>query len=167
VVFVLRSTTVCVETPGDISYRNVILRAVAAACKAAFAGVWGGEGPADEFTSRVLSVVGEAFNNIAFHCYRDRSSDIARVRVTIDATAVYLRIEDYGRSFDPLGARLPDLDALPESGLGIYIMRSLMDTVSYQAGWPNVLSLSKSILEGPGGPAELAGKKAANALLHE
>lgn len=166
-VFVLRSTTVCVETPGDISYRNVILRAVAAACKAAFAGVWGREGQADEFTSRVLSVVGEAFNNIAFHCYRDRSSDIARVRVTIDATAVYLRIEDYGRSFDPLGARLPDLDSLPESGLGIYIMRSLMDTVSYQAGWPNVLSLSKSILEGPGGPAELAGKKAANALLHE
>jgi serine/threonine-protein kinase RsbW len=87
--------------------------------------------------------------------------------VTIDATAVYLRIEDYGRSFDPLDACLPDLDALPESGLGIYIMRSLMDTVSYQAGWPNVLSLSKSILECPGGPAELAGKKVANALLHE
>ena len=161
------SATVCVEAPGDISYRNVILRAVAAACKAAFASVRGHEPPADEFTSHVLSAVGEAFNNIAIHCYRDRSSDIARVRMTVDSTAVHFRIEDYGRSFDPLGTRLPDLDALPESGLGIFIMRSLMDEVTYQAGCPNVLNLSKHIPDCPGVPAERAGKGAAGALLHD
>ena len=48
------SATVCVEAPGDISYRNVILRAVAAACKAAFAGVCGREAPVDEFMNHVL-----------------------------------------------------------------------------------------------------------------
>jgi len=153
VSLVLLSATVCVEAPGDISYRNVILRAVAAACKAAFASVCGREAPADEFTNNVISAVGEAFNNIAFHCYRGRSSDIARVRMTIDPTAVHLRIEDYGRSFDLLGTRIPDLDALPESGLGIFIMRSLMDEVTYQAGCPNVLSLSKAIPGCPGAPA--------------
>ena len=161
------SATVCVEAPGDISYRNVILRAVAAACKAAFAGVCGREAPVDEFMNHVLSAVGEAFNNIAFHCYRDRSSDIARIRLTMDATAVHLRIEDYGRSFDPLSICLPDLDSLPESGLGIYIMRSLMDEVSYQAGCPNVLNLSKNIPECPGGPAGRAGKGATSAVLHQ
>jgi serine/threonine-protein kinase RsbW len=142
---VLHPATVCVEAPGDISYRNVILRALGAACKTVFASVRGREASADEFTNQILSAVGEAFNNIAFHCYRGRSSDIARVRMTIDATVVHLRIEDYGRSFDPLSTSLPDLDALPESGLGIYIMRSLMDKVAYQAGCPNVLSLSKAI----------------------
>ena len=161
------SATVCVEAPGDISYRNVILRAVAAACKAAFAGVCGREAPVDEFMNHVLSAVGEAFNNIAFHCYRDRSSDIARVRMTMDSTAVHLRIEDYGRSFDPLSTCLPDLDALPESGLGIYIMRSLMDEVTYQAGCPNVLNLSKNIPDCPGGPAGRAGKGATSAVLHQ
>ncbi len=161
------SATVCVEAPGDISYRNVVLRAVAAACKAAFANLCERDPPADEFTHHVLSAVGEAFNNIAFHCYRDRSSDIARVRVTIDSTAVHLKIEDYGRSFDPLGTCLPDLDSLPESGLGIFIMRSLMDEVTYQAGCPNVLSLSKHIPACPGIPAERAGAGAASALLHD
>lgn len=73
--------------------------------------------------------------------------------MTIDPTAVHLRIEDYGRSFDLLGTRIPDLDALPESGLGIFIMRSLMDEVTYQAGCPNVLSLSKAIPGCPGAPA--------------
>jgi len=150
---VLHPATVCVEAPGDISYRNVVLRAVAAACKTVLASVRGREARDEEFTNNVLSAVGEAFNNIAFHCYRGRSSDIARVRLTIDATAVHLRIEDYGRSFDPLSTCLPDLDALPESGLGIFIIRSLMDTVAYQAGCPNVLSLSKTIPACPGGTA--------------
>jgi serine/threonine-protein kinase RsbW len=160
------SATVCIEVPGDIAYRNVILRTVAAACKAAFASVCGREPPADEFTSHILSAVGEAFNNIAIHCYRDRCLDIARVRMTIDSSAVHFRIEDYGRSFDPLDTCPPDLDALPESGLGIFIMRSLMDEVTYQAGCPNVLSLSKHIPAGPGIPAERAGAGAASALLH-
>jgi serine/threonine-protein kinase RsbW len=40
----------------------------------------------------------------------------------------------------------PDLDALPESGLGLFIMRSFMDKVIYTAGAPNVLSLTKHLM---------------------
>jgi len=76
----------------------------------------------------------------------------------MDSTAVHLRIEDYGRSFDPLSVCLPDLDALPESGLGVYIMRSLMDEVTYQAGCPNVLKLEQEHSRLPWGPAGRAGK---------
>ena len=41
----------------------------------------------------------------------------------------------------------PDLDALPESGMGIYIIKSFMDEVTYRSsdrpGAPNVLSMTK------------------------
>jgi serine/threonine-protein kinase RsbW len=159
--------TVCVEAPAELSYRYVVLRAVAAVCKVAISEVCGRSVPGDGFTNQVVSAVGEAFNNIALHCYRDRPSDIVRVRMTIESAVLRLTIEDYGASFDPLTARLPDLDALPESGLGIYIMRSLMDEVTYLAGRPNVLSLSKRIRECPAGLPRLSAKGTKNGLLHE
>jgi serine/threonine-protein kinase RsbW len=158
---------VCVEAPGEIAYRYVILRAVAAVCKVAITRVCGRRVPADGFTHQVVSAVGEAFNNIALHCYRDRSPDIIRVRMAIEASVLRLTIEDYGASFDPLTARVPDLDALPESGLGIFIMRSLMDEVTYQPGRPNVLNLSKRIRECPAGLPKVSGKRTTHGLLNE
>jgi anti-sigma regulatory factor (Ser/Thr protein kinase) len=87
--------------------------------------------------------------------------------MTIEAGVMRLTIEDYGASFDPLTAQVPDLDALPESGLGIYIMRSLMDEVTYQPGRPNVLNLSKRICECPGELPKVSGKRTTHGLLHE
>ena len=146
---VLLGATVCVEAPGEIAYRHVILRAAAAVCKLAITRACGRRAPADGFSHQVVSAVGEAFNNIALHSYRDRPSDIVRLRMTIEPRVSHLTMEDYGAGFDPLNARVPDLEALPESGLGIFIMRSLMDQVTYQRGRPNVLSLSKWIGECP------------------
>ena len=100
--------TVCVEAPGDIAYRYVVLRAVAAVCKLAINEVCGRSVPGDGFTNQVVSAVGEAFNNIALHCYQDRPTDIVRVRMTIESNVLHLTIEDYGASFDPLTAGLPD-----------------------------------------------------------
>jgi hypothetical protein len=40
----------------------------------------------------------------------------------------------------------PDLDSCPESGLGIFIMRSFT-RVSYRAGRPNVLVLSRTVAD--------------------
>ena len=159
--------TVCVEAPGDIAYRYVVLRAVAAVCKLAINEVCGRSVPGDGFTNQVVSAVGEAFNNIALHCYQDRPTDIVRVRMTIESNVLHLTIEDYGASFDPLTARLPDLDTLPESGLGVFIMRSLMDDVTYRPGRPNVLSLLKRIRECPAELPGLSGKGTKNGLLQD
>ena len=53
------------------------------------------------------------------------------------------RLIDYGNSFDIQSVREPDLDAMPESGLGLFIIRSFMDAVAYTPGQPNVLSMTK------------------------
>jgi anti-sigma regulatory factor (Ser/Thr protein kinase) len=47
---------------------------------------------------------------------------------------------------------MPDLDALPESGLGLFIMRSFMG-VTYRRGRPNLLKLSKKMPERPASQA--------------
>jgi serine/threonine-protein kinase RsbW len=59
--------------------------------------------------------------------------------------AMTVRMADYGSSFDPTVVPSPDLDTLPESGLGLFIIRSFMDSVSYEPGRPNVLVLVKSV----------------------
>jgi len=164
---VLVGETVCVEAPGELAYRHVILRAAAAVCKLAITRVCGRRAPADGFSNQVVSALGEAFNNIALHSYHDQPAGIVRLRMTIEPSVLLLKMEDYGAGFDPSTARAPDLEALPESGLGIFIMRSLMDEVTYQQGRPNVLSMSKRIRECPSGLPRVSGKRTKNGLLYE
>jgi serine/threonine-protein kinase RsbW len=156
-----------VEVPGEITYRHMVLRAVSAVCKVAIERVCGRYAPAGALTDQVVSAVGEAFNNIVIHCYRNRASDIVRLRMKIQDNVLHLTVEDFGRSFDPVNAPLPDLEAMPESGLGIFIMRSMMDEVSYQPGQPNVLTLSKRIQDCPAGLPMILGRRTAHGLLHE
>jgi serine/threonine-protein kinase RsbW len=93
----------------------------------------------------VISAVGEAFNNIAVHGYRDARPGVVEIDVAVDRRGLAVEMRDYGRSFDPRHATPPDLDALPESGMGIFIMNEVMDEVDYRPGRPNVLTLVKRL----------------------
>jgi serine/threonine-protein kinase RsbW len=155
------------EVPGELAYRHVVLRAVEAVCRIAMARACGEDAPAEGFTNQVVSAVGEGFNNIVLHCYRNRTADVVRLHMKIHADGLQSTLEDFGASFDPANASVPDLDAMPESGLGVFIMRSLMDEVNYRAGWPNVLIMSKRIHECSDVLPRLSGRRAANGLLHK
>ncbi len=61
-----------------------------------------------------------------------------------------MTIADDGVPFNPLGAEAPDIDASLEEreigGLGIHLVRSLMDDVSYQRRiGKNVMTLVKHL----------------------
>ncbi len=93
---------------------------------------------------QVVSAFNEAFNNVALH------SANGAVQVTVDLTEAELCIEmrDDGPPFDYSGIPTPDLDQLPESGLGVYIMRSFMTRVDYTpqtAGTPNILRMVRAL----------------------
>ena len=64
--------------------------------------------------------------------------------IELQTDGIRVEMRDWGASFDPTEIPDPELDALPESGLGLYIMRSFMD-VAYLPGRPNLLTLSKRI----------------------
>jgi len=94
---------------------------------------------------QVVTAVGEAFNNIVLHSYAGRDDGIVEMDIQTRPDHISIEFRDWGASFDPKSVPLPDLDKLPESGLGIFIIKTLMD-IRYAPGKPNVLTLSKSLL---------------------
>lgn len=94
----------------------------------------------------VISAFIEAFNNAVIHAYRGRPIGPVEVEITVDTDALKLRIIDEGRGFRPENVPEPDLDALPEGGMGLFIMRSFMDSVEYQREHEkNVLTMVKAL----------------------
>lgn len=101
----------------------------------------------DEFDAEVVSAFSEAFNNIAIHGYAGMDVGTIEVEIELFPEAIAIHIADRGHVFDPLSSPVPPPDKLPESGMGVFIMRSFMDTVTYRPGspphTPNVLTLFK------------------------
>jgi len=100
----------------------------------------------------VASAFVEAFNNAAVHAYRDLPPGEIEVEMRVDPRRLELEVTDFGRDFEPGGVPEPDLEALPEGGLGLFIIRNFMDDVSYRSnGGRNVLTMKKSLDVGPDG----------------
>jgi anti-sigma regulatory factor (Ser/Thr protein kinase) len=57
------------------------------------------------------------------------------VSLALDNGEIALCLEDDGPAFDPLTAPMPDIDAAledrPIGGLGIYLLREMMDALEY------------------------------------
>jgi serine/threonine-protein kinase RsbW len=109
---------------------------VASACKLVRDG-------ADDFYNEVISAFSEALNNVILHAYGSKGGGELEIEIEPSDDRVTIRLMDYGKPFDPASVPDPDLDALPESGIGVFIMRSFMDDISYAGGTPNTLSMTK------------------------
>jgi serine/threonine-protein kinase RsbW len=127
---------------GLLEHRDVALRAVSAACKLVTRRPQ--KPDLNEFRMHVVSAVGEAFNNIVLHGYAGRDDGVIEMDIQTDPDQITVELRDYGESFDLDAVATPDLDLLPESGLGIFIIKAFM-SIRYRPGRPNVLTLSKSL----------------------
>ena len=93
-------------------------------------------------------VAEELVTNVAKHAYAPEAAAAMEMRVSTDAGAVSLEFRDSGRPFDPLAQPSPDLDApleeRPIGGLGLTLLRALVDEATYAREGPvNVLRLVK------------------------
>ena len=138
------------SVPGSLRYRDLVLRVVASSCRLMRALAMGKQEPSreqHEFDDKVVSAVGEAFNNVAIHAYRDVSPGAVDLELELRSDSITIRMSDHGRRFEPSVERTPDLATLPESHMGLFIVRSCMDQVIYRPGSagssPNVLTLTK------------------------
>lgn len=108
------------------------------------------------FRNEMITAFGEAFNNVATHGYRDCADGMLDVEADVSPNAMTLRLSDTGRQVDFASVVPPDLDSIPEGGMGIFMIHAMVDEVAYQGGDPNVLTLTKRMLsthpEGPDGP---------------
>jgi serine/threonine-protein kinase RsbW len=135
-----------IQMLGILAHRDVALRTVSAACKLVTRRPQGTAW--NEFRMQVVSAVGEAFNNIVLHSYEGREDGVIEMQIRTRRDRISIELRDYGSSFDPTNVPIPDFDSLPESGLGLYIIKAFM-TISYQAGRPNILTLTKSLHQEP------------------
>jgi serine/threonine-protein kinase RsbW len=141
---------VWLEVPGRIECRDMVLRTTSGACKLVMPEARVRRSRCGEFTTHMVSAVGEAFNNVVLHGYAGREPGSVQVQIENCRGWMRVTIKNTGMSFDPAQAVAPNLDALPESGLGVFIMRSFVDEVTYlsgSAGSPNVLTLFKRLDE--------------------
>jgi serine/threonine-protein kinase RsbW len=138
------------SVPGTLLFRDVVLRVAASGCRLTRSMTGDKQEPsrdAQEFDDKVVSAVGEAFNNVAIHAYRGRAAATVEVEFEIRKEGITIRFLDTGAGFEQSEQQMPDLAQLPESNMGLYIVRSFMDEVTYRRGdapsAPNVLTLTK------------------------
>ena len=102
----------------------------------------------------IILAVDEACTNIIKHAYKLSPEGEIIIKIDYDNEKFTVTIIDYGKSFDPNQVPLPDLQKYYREhrvgGLGMYLMKSLMDDVSYSSvpGKYNKVLLSKKIRSG-------------------
>jgi sigma-B regulation protein RsbU (phosphoserine phosphatase) len=100
---------------------------------------------------RELNIVfDDLLTNIVSYAYQDDEEHEIEVRVEADGERIVVSISDDGIPFNPLDADTPDtslsLEERKLGGLGIHLVRKLMDKVSYQRRiTKNRLTLVKNI----------------------
>ena len=91
----------------------------------------------------VISAFSEAFNNVVWHAYGGSRTETIQVNVEVAATGITVEMIDEGAGFDIDSVEDPDLPAMPEGGLGLWIIKSLMSHMSYDRGERNVITMTK------------------------
>jgi serine/threonine-protein kinase RsbW len=103
----------------------------------------------EEVGHRVISAFVEAFNNAVIHAYKGVPAGPVEVEMRIAGDSLRVTVTDQGKTFVPENVPEPDLDALPEGGLGLFIIRNFMDRVGYERiGDKNVLTMEKLLQNG-------------------
>ena len=91
----------------------------------------GGFGDKDVYNIQLAA--DEAASNIIEHAYEGVSDGVLELSCGVKANTITIILVDHGESFDPSEIPMPDLKAdLSErkiGGLGIFLMRKIMDEV--------------------------------------
>ena len=98
-------------------------------------GFWGEHGLPEELAMDMNLALEEVFVNVVRYGYADSSRHDIRVSVSLEDDVVSVTVEDDGIAFNPLAAPPVDvhapLEGRPIGGLGIHLIRNLMDEVKY------------------------------------
>jgi anti-sigma regulatory factor (Ser/Thr protein kinase) len=82
--------------------------------------------------TEVLLAVQEACANVIRHCYKDCPDQRIDLGLSFEAEALVITIDDYGVFVDPSKMKGRKLEDVRPGGLGIHLMRKVMDEVRYE-----------------------------------
>ena len=105
-------------------------------------------GLSEEMAYHINLALDEVISNVIVHGYTDAQDHEIVTRLTLEGAAMVIEITDDGRPFNPLD--VPPVNfagdplARPVGGLGLHLVRSLMDSIEYRReDGKNVLVLRK------------------------
>jgi len=93
-------------------------------------------GLSESLLSEINICLDELFTNIVLYGFKDDLEHLIRFRIHLNGNALILNIEDNGMPFNPLlkkDSELPaDINKAKIGGLGIHIVRKIMDDIWYE-----------------------------------
>jgi serine/threonine-protein kinase RsbW len=93
-------------------------------------------GFSEEEASKIVLAVDEACTNVIKHAYHYATDRTIQIVVEPNKDRFQVTVIDDGKAFNPSSVKLPDLKQhlthYRRGGLGIYLMKSLMDKVEYK-----------------------------------
>jgi len=91
----------------------------------------------EESINKIALAVDEACTNVIKHSYKFATDKDITIRINATTDKFEVLIEDHGISFDPEKIQAPNmkeyLTQYRRGGLGMFLMKSLMDKVEYKA----------------------------------
>jgi anti-sigma regulatory factor (Ser/Thr protein kinase) len=90
-----------------------------------------GHGVPTQERSSLLLAVGELCANSIQHAYEGRGGQPIHVSVRSSADSLVIEVEDFGKPFDAIEYATPDLDALPDSGYGLFLVKTIADSLAF------------------------------------
>lgn len=101
----------------------------------------------EELTGQLVLAVDETCSNIIRHGYDNAPDQQIKITILLSADRFETRITDTGPAFDLCAAEERDPDEIRPGGLGIYIIRQVMDEVNYETkeSGCNITTLIKKI----------------------
>ncbi|NMC73312.1 MAG: ATP-binding protein [Geobacteraceae bacterium] len=105
------------------------------------------EGGGREALADQLNVVlTEAMSNAILHAHDDDPHKTVHISLAISDHELRIRVYDQGRGFDLDAVGEPDADGCGEHGRGLFIIRCMMDVVTYRRSKGfNVLEMWKKL----------------------
>jgi len=95
----------------------------------------------------------ELFTNIVSYGFHDQAEHEITITITCDKQLLAMQIEDDGVPFNPLKVPDPDLHCSMEKarvgGLGIHLIKNLMDDLTYRRSNGKNILILKKYLNGP------------------
>jgi serine/threonine-protein kinase RsbW len=107
----------------------------------------------EEDVNKIELAVDEACTNVIEHAYQHDESQDIDIAIKIDYQKFTVVVADQGRSFKMEEVEIPDMKSylaeLRVGGLGIYLMKTLMDEVDYRSkpGVKNQVRMVKYFLK--------------------
>lgn len=89
-------------------------------------------GDREELAYQINLVLTEAMTNAIRHANEDDPAQEIHISIAITNRTLSIKVYDQGQGFDVTTLPVPDFKGLEEHGRGVYIIRSIMDSVTYR-----------------------------------